>query len=181
MVDLTREHGFGLLFVALALPTLVPVLPPGTAAFIGLLFAGLGLQRALGLTHPWLPARMRRWALSPQAAKFMEERVIPTLARLERSSRRRLRVAANEPLFRAAALAITLLGLLMLAPLPFFNTLPALVVLVLGIGFLRRDGLYIIAGTVIGYVLAAIVVGLLVAGLTAVFSGWLDRVWHTRL
>lgn len=170
VVDLSREHGFGLLFAALALPTLVPVLPPGTAAFIGLLFAGLGLQRVFGLQHPWLPARLRRLTLSPQAARFMDERVIPILARLERSSRGRLGLVATEPLFRAAALSVTLLGLLMVTPLPFFNTLPALLVLMVGIGFLRRDGVYILVGMAVGYLLVAVVVGLLAAGLLAISS-----------
>ncbi|HEY8424919.1 MAG TPA: exopolysaccharide biosynthesis protein [Limnochordales bacterium] len=171
VVDLSREHGFGLLFAVLALPTLVPVLPPGTAAFIGLLFAVLGLQRAFGLEHPWLPARLRRLTLSPQAARFMDERVIPILARFERSSRGRLGLVATEPLFRAAALSVTLLGLLMVTPLPFFNTLPALLVLMVGIGFLRRDGLYILVGMAAGYVLVAVVVGLVAAGLLAI-SSW---------
>lgn len=171
VVDLSREHGFGLLFAALALPTLVPVLPPGTAAFIGLLFAILGLQRAAGLQRPWLPGRLRRLTLSPQAARFMEERVIPILARLERASRGRLRMVATEPLFRAASLSVALLGLLMLAPLPFFNTLPALLVLMVGVGFLRRDGVYILVGMAAGYLLVAIIVGLVAAGLVVFSSG----------
>ena len=171
VVDLSREHGFGLLFTTLALPTLVPVLPPGTAAFIGLLFAVLGLQRAAGLAHPWLPGRLRRLTLSPQAARFMEERLIPLLARLERASRGRWRTAATEPLFRLASLSVALLGLLMLAPLPFFNTVPALLVLVVGVGFLRRDGLFILVGTVAAYLVSAVIVGLVAVGLVAFSSG----------
>lgn len=172
VVDLAREHGFGLLFTALALPTLVPVLPPGTAAFLGLLLTILGLQRAAGLTHPWIPARLRRLTLGPQAARFMEERVVPVLARLEGASRGRWRTAVTEPLFRAASVAVALLGLVMLAPLPFLNTLPALLVLVVGVGFLGRDGLFILAGTAAGYLLVTVIVGLVAAGVVAFSSGF---------
>lgn len=170
VVDLSREYGFGLLFAVLALPTLLPVLPPGTAAFVGLLFALLGLQRAVGLQHPWLPERLRRVTLSPQAARFMDERVIPILARLEQGSRGRLRLAASEPLFRAAAVAVTLLGLVMATPLPFLNTLPALLVLMVGVGFLRRDGLYILVGMGAGFLLVGAIAGLVAAGVVALWS-----------
>lgn len=171
LVDLAREQGFGLLFAVLALPTLIPVLPPGTAAFVGLLFVGLGVQRALGLRHPWLPRRVRRWTLGEQAAEFLEARVLPRLERIERASQRRLTMALTEPVYRAAALSVAVLGVLMAAPLPFFNTLPALVVLVVGVGFLRRDGVFVLVGMGAAYALAAVVVGLVAAGLLAVGSG----------
>ena len=170
VLDLSREYGFGLLFTVLALPTLLPVLPPGTAAAVGLLFVLLGLQRAVGLPQPWLPGRLRRVTLSPQAARFMDERVIPILARLEQGSRGRLRLAASEPLFRAAAVAVTLLGAVMATPLPFLNTLPALLVLLVGVGFLRRDGLYILLGMGGGLLLVGAIAGLVAAGVVALSS-----------
>lgn len=165
LVDLFDDQSYGVLFALLALPTLIPVLPPGTAALIGLLFATLGLQRLIGLRRPWLPGPLRRIALGTRAAEFLEKRALPYLDRLERPARRRLgRLAATEPVSRAAALATTLLGLIMLSPLPFLNTLPALMVLIIGLGFVRSDGLYLLAGTAGGLLVSAVVIGLLTAG-----------------
>lgn len=174
LVDVAREQGFGLLFAVLALPTLIPVLPPGTAAAIGLVFAILGLQRALGMDHPWLPARIRHIELGPRAAEWLRDKALPHLVKLERvSSQRRLSVLLTEPVLRGAALSVSLLGLLMFTPLPFFNTLPAVVVLTVGIGFLRRDGLFVLAGAAAGLVLTVVIVALLARGTLALFSRWL--------
>lgn len=167
VLDLASEHGYGLLFAGLALPTLVPVLPPGTAAVIGLLVAALGLQRALGLRRPWLPGWVRRASLRPSVVGFLRSKAIPVLERFERSSRKRLEVGVTEPLYRTAALGVVLLGVLMFLPIPFFNTLPAMVVLLVGIGFLRQDGLYLLAGSAVALVLAVAIAVLVVGGVLA--------------
>lgn len=169
LMDRSEEHGFGLLFVALSLPPFVPVLPWGTAAAIGAAFMGLGLQRGLGRRRPWLPRRVRAMVIGEKAASFLQNRALPVLERLERISSRRLPVATSEPVHRAAGFAVALSGLLMLLPLPFLNSLPALLVLVTGLGFLKGDGLFLIAGSAGGFALFAVVVALLAAGM--LFAG----------
>lgn len=167
LIDRSGETGFGLLFVALSLPPFVPVMPWGTAAAIGALFTALGLQRGLGRPRPWLPARVRRVPIGGRMATFLEQRALPLLERLERVSSRRLPLATSEPVHRASGFAVALLGLLMLSPLPFLNSLPALLVLVIGLGFLKGDGLFLIAGSAAAFLLFAAVVGLLAAGILA--------------
>ena len=160
LLDLSGQHAYGLLFALLALPAFIPVLPWGTAALIGALFVVLGLQRFVGLRRPWLPRRLRRVVISPRMAAFLLERAVPVLERLERRSARRLGAATSEPVGRAAGLAVALLGLVMLSPLPFLNSLPALLVLLVGVGFLKEDGLYLVLGSAAGL---ALFVGLAVA------------------
>ena len=170
LLDLSGQHAYGLLFAALALPAFIPVLPWGTAAAIGALYVVLGLQRFIGLPRPWLPRRVRSVVISSRMATFLLDKALPVLERLERRSARRLRVATTEPVGRAAGLAVALLGLLMLSPLPFLNSLPALLVLVIGLGFLKEDGLYLVAGAAAGAVLFVAVAVALIMGVQ--LAGW---------
>ncbi|TMI99848.1 MAG: exopolysaccharide biosynthesis protein, partial [Bacillati bacterium ANGP1] len=52
------------------------------------------------------------------------------------------------------------LGIILLSPLPFFNTIPAMTVLILGIGLFNRDALFLVGGLV----LSAGVIAVAIAG-----------------
>jgi hypothetical protein len=147
--DRLARRGFGLLMIVLALPTLIPVLPPGSAAFIGLLYILLSLQMLFGRDEPWLPARLSRFRLSTRTIASLRTRGVPFLRRVERFSRPRLLLVDERVATRAVALVVLLLGIILLTPLPFLNTLPALAVMLMGIGLLNRDGVFIAAGLLI--------------------------------
>lgn len=67
IADRTADRGYGLLLVLLALPTLIPVLPPGASALVGLLATLIGAQLLISLPRPWLPGRIRRRRLFPKS------------------------------------------------------------------------------------------------------------------
>jgi len=144
--DRLARRGFGLFMIVLALPTLIPILPPGSAAIIGLLYILLSLQMLFGKDEPWLPKRMSRYRLSARAIAALRTRGIPFLRRVERFSRPRPIRLDDRVVSRGVALVVLLLGVILLTPLPFLNTLPALAVLFMGIGLLNRDRVFIAAG-----------------------------------
>ncbi|MDQ7843821.1 MAG: exopolysaccharide biosynthesis protein [Armatimonadota bacterium] len=158
LLDRLARRGFGVLMIALALPTLIPVLPPGTAAFIGLLYIILAVQMLIGLNEPWLPARLRRYRLSYRTIAALRERGVPLLRRIERFSRPRLLFLDDRITARAVAAVVLVLGIVLLSPVPFLNTLPAVAVLLLGIGQLNRDAVFLLAGLLLGVVVALIIV-----------------------
>src|SRR6516162_7120506 len=67
IVDRIAGRGFGFLLIILALPTLIPILPPGSATLIGLVYVLLAFQILWGAQRPWLPRRVRAYRLSRQA------------------------------------------------------------------------------------------------------------------
>jgi len=138
LVDRMARRGFGLLMIVLALPTMIPILPPGSSAVIGLLYVILAIQMLIGLDQPWLPLRARRYRLSSRAVIALRHRGVPVLRRIERYSRPRPIFVDDRIVARAVALAVLVLGIVLFFPLPFLNTVPALAVLLLGIGILRR-------------------------------------------
>lgn len=159
--DRLARRGFGLLMILLALPTLIPVLPPGSAAAIGLLYILLSLQMLFGKDEPWLPKRLSRYRLSTRTIAALRTRGIPFLRRVERFSRPRPLLLDERIVSRGVAFIVLVLGIVLLSPLPFLNTLPALAVLLMGIGLLNRDGVFIAAGLLLtAVVLLAIGFGL---------------------
>src|SRR5947199_3871273 len=82
VADRVAQRGFGFIMIVLALPTMIPVLPPGSAAFIGLLYILLAVQMLIGLPRPWLPVRVRNYRLTSGTMRMLQERGIPLLRRV---------------------------------------------------------------------------------------------------
>lgn len=177
VVDRVAERGFGLLMMVLGLPMLIPVLPPGASTIVGPIYSLLSIQLVVGLERPWLPARLRRRTLSPRTVGSLRQRGIPLVRRLERFSRPRFHILHHPVMVRVAALVVFAMGLILLSPAPFLNTLPALAVMLIGIGLLNDDGYFVLAGTVLGIVLVGAFVaaiGLIVQVLKRLLPWWFD-------
>lgn len=169
LVDRLARRGFGLLMIVLALPTLIPVLPPLTAATIGLLYIILSVQMIVGLDRPWLPARVRRYRLSARAVATLRRRGIPLLQRIERFSRPRPLLYDDRIVARVVAAVVLVLGVVLFSPAPFLNTLPALAVLILGVGLVNRDSLFLLIGVTLAVIVILIIV-FAVGSLAALFK-----------
>lgn len=156
ITDKVARRGFGLFMIVLALPTLIPVLPPLTAAFIGLLYALLALQMLIGLGLPWLPKRVRRYRLSNRIVTALRNRGVPFLRRIERFSRPRAMLLDERIVLRLVAVVLFVLGVILSGPFPFLNTLPALSAMFLGVGLLNRDGVFLLVGVLLAVLASAI-------------------------
>lgn len=168
--------GAGALLLLLAIPAFLPIpLPTGIPA--GLAMALLGVQIALGQRRPWLPGWIGRFRLRRDQVAQGLARLLGLLRRLGLRLRRRLPAAVGAEGMPRPLPGIVLVGcgLVIVLPLPFGNQLPSLAVAAIGLGLLRRDGLFVLAG----YALAAAAAGwtalLLVAGtemVQALLPGW---------
>lgn len=170
LAERMEERGFGLLIVLLSLVTMIPVLPPGSAAAVGFLYIVGGLQMAAGRRRPWLPRRVSEYPLSSRAVESLRNRGVRLLQRVERFSRPRWTPLSDEALLRACSVVVLLMGVVLFLPLPFLNTLPGLSMLALGVGLMNRDGAFLLAGTG----LAAVVLLLVGLGMEALraFAHW---------
>lgn len=171
LTDRVARRGFGLLMIVLALPTMISILPPGSAATIGLLYVILSVQMLFGLERPWLPARVRHYRLRTRVLESLQRRGIPFLQRVERFSRPRPLLLDERIVTRIVAVVVFLLGIVLFSPLPFFNTIPALTVLVLGVGLLNRDAIFVVAGLVMALVVLSVVA--FGAGTLYALASWL--------
>lgn len=174
LADRVAQRGFGVIMIILALPTMIPVLPPGSAAFIGLVYIVLAAQMLIGLQRPWLPARVRRYQMSARAVQALQQRGIPFLRRIEQFTHPRQLWMPDAILTRVVAIAVLLLGIVLFSPLPFLNTPPALTVLILGIGLLNRDPIFLVGGLALTAGILA-VAGAAVSALMRSLLEWLNR------
>ncbi|MDQ7859672.1 MAG: exopolysaccharide biosynthesis protein [Armatimonadota bacterium] len=174
LLDRTADRGFGLLLLVLGLPMLIPFLPPGSSTVVGPVYAACAVQMLRGAPRPWVPRRFRDWVLSPTAARALRERGVPIVRRVERLSRPRGLWVSERVAVRAAGVMVLLMGVVLLSPLPFLNTLPALAVMMIGVGLLNRDAVFMLAGLLAGTATLALVG--LSAGLIVVLLGRLRTV-----
>lgn len=158
VLDRVAERGFGLLLFMVALPTMIPVLPPGASGVVGMMYILLGLQLVAGLPYPWLPRRMRAHRLSPKVIVALRERGLAVMERIERLTRPRLLLLEGGIALRLLAVLIVLNGVILFLPVPFMNTLPAIGMMLIGIGLLNRDGLFLLVGGGIGAATITIVI-----------------------
>lgn len=175
IVDRVDERGFGLLLLVLGLPMLIPVLPPGASTIAGPMYSLLALRLVIGKDRPWFPAFLRRRELSPQTAESLRRRGVPLIRRLERFSRPRVGALNSPVAVRAAAIVVFIMGVVLLSPAPFLNTLPALAVMFIGLGLLNDDGIFLLAGMVLGVIVIGVLtatVGLIVAAIKQLFPWW---------
>ena len=178
IVDRIDERGFGLLMLVLGLPMLIPILPPGASTLVGPIYSLLALRLIIGMDRPWLPGFVRRKELSARTLESLRRRGVPLVRRIERFSRPRFRVLNNPVIVRVAAVNVFIMGLVLLSPAPFLNTLPALSVIFIGLGLLNDDGIFLLMGLLVGTAVIGLLtatIGLIVSAVKRLFPWWFPR------
>jgi hypothetical protein len=159
VLDKAGDRGYGFLLILLAIPAFIPILPPGTSGVLGALMSIVALQMLFGLKQPWFPKRWRQKVLSPKVVQAIQTRGVAMLRKIERVSHPRgRRFTRNGVILRLSALVVIALALVLSSPMPFMNTLPALGVLLIGVGLANHDLYFLSAGWGIGIVVVLIVV-----------------------
>jgi hypothetical protein len=133
----------------LGLPFLLPIPLPGLSIILGIVIAFVGFSIVLGQT-PWIPKRLLKRRIHGAFMKkflFHAERFT---RKLERYVRPRGSFLANHRwISRFNGLLIVIGGLLLMLPLPpGTNFPPALIVVLLSVGVLEEDGLFVLLGYV---------------------------------
>jgi hypothetical protein len=154
LLDIVGPGSFALLFVVLMAPAALPLPTGGATHVLEVIVALLALQLIIGRHEIWLPERWKQRDLGGRSEKFIGG-LLKQIRRIERFSRPRWRWVFRLPLI-GRVFGLIVLGLTaaaFLAP-PFsgLDTLPALGVLVLSIGFLAEDVILAAAGLTIGVV-----------------------------
>lgn len=121
-------------------------LMPGVAVALGVPLCLLGIGLLLGRRDAWLPGRVRGWKIPRDRLVTAIDRLTPRLRWLERHLLPRALWATGPAGCRAIGAAAIICGILIILPVPFGNTAPAVAVIILAVGLLVRDGLAVLAG-----------------------------------
>ncbi|GAA4087555.1 exopolysaccharide biosynthesis protein [Zhongshania borealis] len=154
--SLTERFGdrtFGMLLVLVAIFSVIPFV----SLIVGPLITLLGLQMAVGLTKTWLPRSVLDWQLSPEGVRTALCVFEPRVRAIERYVRPRWQFTEAPIVDRINGLIIVVLGMIIALPIPLANLGPALVLVLLGLGIMERDGLVKISAACMGLATLSVV------------------------
>ncbi len=166
VIEVLHERAYTLLMIIIALPFCIPVTLPGLSTPLGFVILIIAGSFALG-KEPWLPRRLLETRLPPRFFGKVADVASRIIRLLERVLRPRwLGVTGSPRLIRlhAAMVAFSAALLLIPAPIPFSNTLPALGVLLGTAGTMERDGVCVALGYIFTILAAAYFVLIAVMG-----------------
>ncbi|MEA5487338.1 MULTISPECIES: exopolysaccharide biosynthesis protein [Pseudanabaena] len=147
VLELAGERTFGFLFVLLALPSALPIPAAGYSVPFGIVMLLLAVQLIVGAKTPWLPSRIMHRPIAIKRVQGFVKSGIPWMQKIERVSKPRLTLVCTTRVGRVfIGLAIALMSISMMIPIPGTNTLPAIGIFVTGFGLLDDDGAISLAG-----------------------------------
>jgi hypothetical protein len=150
ILALAGERIFGFLFVILSLPSALPVPAPGYSIPFGILLFLLAIQLLFGAKIPWLPPKMMKGSMKLTTVQKFLKAGLPWLRRIEALTKPRMTYICTSLLGRVLiGLAIALMAISMMIPIPGTNTLPAMGIFVTAFGLQEDDGFISLGGLVI--------------------------------
>lgn len=143
LMDQLGERSFGLTLFIMAVIAFLP----GAATLIGVLVAWPAVQMILGHDVAILPTFISRRTISVNRLARAIRFVTPRLEWVERLIRPRW-PTPFQATKRLTGIVMLLLGLTMISPVPFSQVIPALVVMLLALAYLEKDGVALLAALV---------------------------------
>jgi hypothetical protein len=171
LLDHLHRRSFGFIMLLLAFVAMLP----GISYVAGLLLAVPALEMIAGRVAPVFP---RRIAIRPLPTRHLAgavRRAIPVLRYLERAIHPRWHTPLELTKRVVGVVVLLLTVLLLLAPVPMIQVVPALVIVLISLAYLEEDGVLLSIALLIAIALLAITgvaVWKMVAG-----AIWIGRSW----
>ncbi len=147
ILELAGERTFGFLLVLLSLPSALPIPAPGYSIPFGIVIFLLAIQMIAGRKRPWFPEKYKKKSVALKHVQKFLQAGLPWLRRLEGVSRPRMSgVCTSRAGEVAMGVAIALMAISMMIPLPLTNTFPAIGVFITGFSLIEDDGFVGLAG-----------------------------------
>jgi len=144
---LAHAHGpaaHGTWLLLMAVPCLLPV--PGVGTVLGLGMVALAVAMWRGQSAVCLPRQVAELELSSHWAQRVLGMLAFSYAVAGRVARARLSHLALAEGRSWTAAAIGLMALIVVMPIPFGNVLPAVALMLIGLGLVFRDGVAVVLG-----------------------------------
>jgi hypothetical protein len=158
------DRGLGVLIAIFALPNILPSTVPFGNVATGIPPLIFAVQLMLGFDRLILPRFVAKPTVGTQSLKAIVPKVAAVLSWFERLLTPRLSWVTGPRGERIFGLVCVLLAIVSTLPIPFGHNLPALGLMLIGLGLIERDGLAILIGAAIG-ILGAVLLILVLSGL----------------
>lgn len=166
-----RRRSFGIVMLVLALVATVP----GVSIIAGLLIMIPALQMIAGKPAPIFPHSIAGRPLPTRHLAAVIQRAIPVLRYLEKTIHPRWFFPPESGKRLVGVIVVTLNTVMVLAPIPLANVVPALVIALISLAYLEEDGLVL----TLALLLAVIVMtaAAVVVWETVLAGKWLSGFW----
>lgn len=148
LMEKAGREGMLIICALATLPFLIPISIPGVSTVFGaaivLIACALLLDRL-----PWLPRRIHEKELDAHKLIPALRKGVKLVSRIDKVLKPRVLPLTASALLRINSMAIVFGGVLLMAPfglIPFSNTAPAVAILLLTVGMIQRDGLFVLLG-----------------------------------
>jgi len=163
------KHSFGLLLLLLGLLVIIPGI--ATIATLAIIFPSF--EMVLGLSRPSFPRFLEKRPFDFERFKRLTLGVLPVLRALENAGFHRRRVS-RDVTHRLVGLAVFLLALSAIWPLPLVNVIPGIAIVFVSIAYLQEDSL------LLGIAAIVVLASLLGFGFTfwkavGALAGWISH------
>ena len=160
------DRGLGVLIAIFAIPNMLPSVVPLGNTVIGIFPLIFAIHLIFGLDRLMLPAFIANRSITAKTLKTLVPRVADVLSWFERLLKPRLPGVTGVYVERVVGVICAVLALITIIPIPFAHNLPAVALVLIGLGLIERDGLAILIGAAIG-VVGTIIYGLVLVGLAS--------------
>jgi hypothetical protein len=160
------DRGLGVLIAIFAIPNMLPAVVPFGNSVIGIFPLIFAIHLAFGFDRLMLPAFIANRSISAKSLKTLVPRVADVLSWFERLLKPRFPGVTGPHIERVVGVICVVLSLITIIPIPFAHNLPALALVLIGLGLIERDGFAILVGAGIG-VVGTIIYGLVLVGLAS--------------
>lgn len=160
------DRGLGVLMAIFAVPNIFPSTVPFGNVLTGVPVILLAVHLMLGWRQLVLPPFLARRSIGAQTLKSFAPKLAAVLARVEPLLTPRLTMVSSPAAERIIGVICLVLSILSALPIPFGHMVPALALMVIGLGLIEHDGAAILLGSALGLA-GAILFGLVVFGLAS--------------
>jgi hypothetical protein len=160
------DRGLGVLIAIFAIPNMLPSAVPFGNTVVGIFPLIFAVHLACGFDRLMLPEFIANRSISASSFKALVPRVAAVLSWFERLLKPRFPGVTGLNIERVVGVICVVLALITMVPIPFAHNLPALALVLIGLGLIERDGLAILIGAAIG-VVGTVIYGLVVVGLAS--------------
>jgi hypothetical protein len=145
LLQLMGDRAFGMGLLLFALPSALPFSTlPGVAFVFSLPIILFALQMIVGKATLWLPKTIAKRTLQHEKLSKIIHATVPYLLKIERFLKPRLSFMTSRIMEITNGITIFCLALLLILPIPLSNFIFALLIIIFSLGFVEKDGIFII-------------------------------------
>lgn len=150
MVQAFEDRGLAFLLLIFALLCTIPIPIPGIHVILSLPLWYITGQQILGKRDLWLPEKVMEYELPHQAFIDITNKCLPWIVKIENISKPRLTFLTETPAYSIFGLICMFLTGVIAVPGPLTNFVPAVGISLIALGLIMRDGLTMLAGSILG-------------------------------